>query len=98
MVSAILYITLKLINCSGLGFGLGLECHGLGLGFGLAVCGLGLLAMASCLMALALALDCVTLLTSLDQRRPMDLCGSGRTLILSFSLAFSVNGGFWKNR
>ena len=35
MVSAILYITLQLLNCSGLG----LECHG---GLGLAVCGLGL--------------------------------------------------------
>jgi len=40
---AILYITLQLLNCSGLGlvvygFGLGLECYGLGL----AVCGLGL--------------------------------------------------------
>ena len=36
MVSAILYITLQLLNCSGLG----LECHGFGLG--LVVYGLGL--------------------------------------------------------
>jgi len=43
MVSAILYITLQLLNCSGPGF----ECHGLGLsvcgrGLGLVVYGLGL--------------------------------------------------------
>jgi len=41
MVSAILYITLQLLNCSGLG----LECHVLGLtiyGLDLVVYGLGL--------------------------------------------------------
>jgi len=46
MVSAILHITLQLLNCSGLG----LECHGLGLavcGLGLVVYGLGLCGLAN---------------------------------------------------
>jgi len=43
MVSAILYITLQLLNCSGLG----LECHG---GIGLVVYGLGLCGLVNILV------------------------------------------------
>ena len=61
MVSAILYISLQLVNCSGLGlechvldlglvvYGLGLECHALDLG-------LVVMALALNVMALTLAL------------------------------------------
>ena len=61
MVSEILYISLQLVNCSGLG----LECHGLDLG--LVVYGLGLEchALDLGLVVMALSLECVALLTFL---------------------------------